>query len=1204
MKKILGTLILLIIFSFSLVSCGDTGSDGDEPLQSGNIYSKESDVTLVYDAGKVDTQNAELVYDKLTELTGRNPKLGGSSSASAAHEIVIGETSREISKKAYKLLDRIEKDDYDYVRFLIYSDGKSVALAFDGEMLEINAAEEDAINYFIENYCVSDSLSMKKGIAYQTAYSVIERQQKLEEPLLAEYWAEAEKALTELYGEAMSAEITASLKELYTIYSDDTVSWLANLYDPVTGGFYYSNSARNTEGFLPNLESTYQALQIISSSGMLANYDSDVAKGLPSWMGEQIVAFTKSLQDPDNGYFYHPQWSRILVDSLPARQGRDLTNAVNILSKYGAKPTYDTPSGVEGDGILYDGTPVSYSALTGQLGSSRVAAVSKVVLLNSTSDVNVASHLKTKEAFEAYLAGLDINGNCYSVGNLLESQANQIVARDKVLSERGETYRLCDILANWFDEHQNPRTGTWLLNDEINYEAVNGILKISSTYDRINKEMPNAVLCIKASIVCLTDTTPIELVCDALNPWYAITVIRNNMTKHTGNDVKYNQILSDMLPQFAEAVRTTRQKLTTLLRTDGSFGGLPESSEYSAQGVPAAVPGTLEGDVNGTYLSTCGTVGHIFNSLMISDKQVPIYTEADRLRLVSIIENLGAIVKDAPVDDRDTASGDYTKKYGGVYYPEGTSTYNLDTVYRYTTEVRHGMSEITKQTHEYMQIVSDDDKSSGVLEYGKASLESYYGLCFDLTGNQQIGNCFVFETEIKINSITDKALASITSGGLPVLVDFQLAKTTSITAAHVSTNVFYDKIGGIYLTKDGSSYKSSFSHAMSNWQYLAKGSLGQRVDAEDWYTVAFELYDNGMAKYYVNNKYIGEARVLEDPSVFSEIDTVRVALNSKATECNIWLDNTFVGNVSKEYKEGNKLVNYDGYLFRAGEHYDNFGGLDYETALVKSLENSGYLVRSTWYTKDNMEGKTWEEMTNEYIRIAEESVETHVNRVLEFTTLKNNAKGIYIRESSGTVGGDCFAFETDIKLTVDSETVEKMLSEKQHYLASIYAANAAAASSVTGKDPNTSYAEIARIYAKKDSGGTVRYYINYPYASTNKVAVSETEITEGWHTFTAEMYAENGYIKYYLDGNYIGEYRLAASAVSESFDSFNAVKLSFKDIIDNSTIWLDNTFVGRVNKAYVSDEAEDDTPAQPDSSSGGALGAEEGDDSHDADAWT
>ena len=36
--------------------------------------------------------------------------------------------------------------------------------------------------------------------------------------------------------------------------------WLANLYDSEQGGFYYSASARDYEGFLPDIESTKQAI--------------------------------------------------------------------------------------------------------------------------------------------------------------------------------------------------------------------------------------------------------------------------------------------------------------------------------------------------------------------------------------------------------------------------------------------------------------------------------------------------------------------------------------------------------------------------------------------------------------------------------------------------------------------------------------------------------------------------------------------------------------------------------------------------------------------------------------------------------------------------------------------------------------------------------------------------------------------------------
>jgi len=1178
-------------------SGSDAGGDGgSEDGDAEQIYSPGVSCPLVYDGGA--SASVEKLASWLTTVTGEKPTSLTSSDAEAENEIVIGRCEREISKKAYRLMERIDRESEELVRYLIYSDGSSVAIAYDEEVLGIPFAEADALDFFIKEYCGANSLAMERGVAASKVYSVVERQREIDAVQLEEQWLEAKKSLAALYGTENADEIVASLRELYSIYSGDAISWLADLYDPEIGGFYYSNSARNNEGFLPDLESTYQALSLLEGTGALREVGGKVAEGIPARMQQQIISFTKSLQDPDNGYFYHPQWSRVLTDSLPQRRGRDLTNAVNILGKFSALPTYDTPSGIEGDGVLADGTPVLPAALKhAPLGSSAIACAARVLAVNA-EDVNVTSHLRTKEAFIEYLNAQDLNGRSYYVGNLLESQANQILARDKVLAERGESYRLSDILADWFDRHQNKNTGTWYIEDTVDFEAVNGILKISSTYHRINKQIPNPDLCIRACMLMLTDPTPARHVCDILNPWYALTVIRNNLVMHKGSDAEYLAVLGEMVSKFPSYARMTMERLATLRREDGSFGYLPESSAPDAQGVPAAVPGSFEGDVNATYLATSGVMGHLFNALLVNDDRVQIFTEADRLRFLLTVQSLGEIIKDIPFDDRDSASGDYVRKYGGVYYIEQSSTYNLETVYRYTTEVRHD-KDITKETHEYMQVVSDDDKLSGVLEYGKASLESYYGLCFGYSSGQEVGNCIVFETEIKINNIAEEVLGKIAAGSPPVLIDLQAAKTTDLTAANVSTNIFYDKIGAIYLKESGEEYTSAFSHPTVGWQYKGYGTMGRDFSSGSWYTVALELYGNGIAKYYVNNLYVGEARVLEDTSVFDEIDTMRFALNSKAVGCNVWLDNTYFGRINKDYVPGDKAVSYDGFVFEAGEYFENLGGLDYELAMVKPLENSGYLLRSTWYTKDNMEGKPQNEMTNEYLRISEGAAASRAGKVLEFTTLKSNGKGIYLRENIAPTG-DVFVFEADISLTVDGASARSLLSRGEYYLASVSLASSAAATSVTSTDPNSTLAELCRIYVKADPEGRLRYYINRPYNSAGfGVCYAESEITEGWHRFTAEVYRDEGVIKYYIDGEYLSEYSAAEDVIRESFDEFNSVKLSFRDPIDNSTVWLDNSFIGRVKKTYVDEKP---APTPPATDVEGSLG-EDNAPSYDKNGW-
>ncbi len=58
----------------------------------------------------------------------------------------------------------------------------------------------------------------------------------------------------------ISENIINQLKKADELCGREILSWLASLYDPKTGGFYYSVSARDSDRFFPDLESTYQAV--------------------------------------------------------------------------------------------------------------------------------------------------------------------------------------------------------------------------------------------------------------------------------------------------------------------------------------------------------------------------------------------------------------------------------------------------------------------------------------------------------------------------------------------------------------------------------------------------------------------------------------------------------------------------------------------------------------------------------------------------------------------------------------------------------------------------------------------------------------------------------------------------------------------------------------------------------------------------------
>lgn len=449
---------------------------------------------------------------------------------------------------------------------------------------------------------------------------------------LRQRWRELEKNLAAEMGADQAKEIVLALRELYSIYSKDVVDWHANLYDPSVGGYYFSNSARENEGFLPDIESTMFALGSFRGLGMAGKFNNDIFSALPPFMKAQVGKFVKGLQDP-NGYFYHPQWGKEMTDSHKPRRGRDLTMVTRIFEWLGMSPTYDTPHGVKGDGLLADGTPVEIRPQAAVPESPDGGKVYDPVL-------------KDKESFLEYLSGfkidLDKPNTSYEVGSAFECQAPEILARDKELEAAGADYRLADILVEWFAKYQDPETGAFVNPDRIGLGAVNGILKIASAIHRVGRTFPYAVEAFRtARNVIVSDEEP-NTVCWVLNPWYSLTVIMNNVaeTSRRNNDYaaerQIAELRAEMIKNYPEMIRATAKKLMKFRKPDGSFSYLKERTSHVSHEMPVAVSGTNEGDFNSTNICTAGIVGHIF--VMLKQEMIPFFTEADRLRYVAIIE--------------------------------------------------------------------------------------------------------------------------------------------------------------------------------------------------------------------------------------------------------------------------------------------------------------------------------------------------------------------------------------------------------------------------------------------------------------------------------------------------------------------------------------------------------------------------------------
>ncbi len=444
-------------------------------------------------------------------------------------------------------------------------------------------------------------------------------------------------AVEEKYGRG----VRAAIEDYLAMLTPDYYLWLANLYDPgeygedgtpAGGGFYYSSSARDTAGFLPDIESTRMVLTFLTNTGMLVG---DTAEAFPERIGREIVAFARSLQSPENGYFYHPQWG---TEVTMGRLSRDLYNSEAVLNRFHEAPLYDTPQGTKGI-----------------LGAPRAVVAAE----ESGADI-WPEHLKTVDAFHAYLDGLakDIRTRSYPIGHTLSEQAFQLINRDKVGLETGEFVGLdadgCAVggfvaayrdffdglqLENGLWEEGTPEEGT------ATYDAVNGLMKISNGYSRLGLTLPRAEAAMRAALsVALLEwedakgSKPTESV-KVFNPLVCI----NNVLRVFKDDPEATARLRALITENAERlIRVTMKKVSAFKKPDGSYGYRIGKNQVKSQNCIAAIEGIDEGDVNGGNIAYNSTRRELWGVL---DIDVQIFFEDDMEKFIDTVSKRKHIVK-------------------------------------------------------------------------------------------------------------------------------------------------------------------------------------------------------------------------------------------------------------------------------------------------------------------------------------------------------------------------------------------------------------------------------------------------------------------------------------------------------------------------------------------------------------------------------
>jgi len=862
---------LLSVLVALLFSCSDTPASGakpDEPPQDGVtsdepavdesafLWAPDSEIcSLISPEVNLELCNKLKNYVYIT--SGSVPKTVTESDTPRTHEIVVGRSEREVSKRAYRLLDREMTDNADTSGYVLYGYNGSVAIAYsDGYVID------DAIDCFLSRF-TDGTAEISNGVIEKRFASTLSFITKARE-------TNREAAFKALERE-LDVGVVNELRRLYsTFYGDDTYMWLANLWDPVVGGFYYSNSARDNEGFLPDIETTVQALSFMSQSGLLEEYGGSYPKAISETMRASLLSFAISLQSPQDGFFYHPQWGTKISTS---RRGRDLGWATELILTLGGQPLYDTPNGI--DGSL--GAPGAASvSLTGGLSLSRVQAVSRVIGTSTTP-----SYLKSPEAFRRFLDSLDFDNASYASGNTLNAIWREVKAA-------GEDY--VELMVNYLYEKQNPENGLW--EKTVSYEAVNGLFKLGSTITALGYKLQYTDAGMRSAMqMALTPELYPEFdvhVCSIYNMWQVMGFLIGSAEKHEGA-ARADYYRGMVLENAEELIRITAGKMEMFRRNDGGFSYLDGHSNAFSQGVTVALENTDESDVNATCLLSTGLIRGIFDVLGV--KAVPLYYAEDGKYFLETVDSLGEIIKkdemasyDGPTERVATFTDEFLDTYFlKSFYGKGDVQVSVD---NYADDLNSGEKLISS-----FAVVKDPfNKDNNVLKVvsEKSKLHVHASTKAFVSNEAPAGSCYVFEARFCYTDILE-------AGDVTQL---HLQKENGATVASFRMRVNPDmKTVGILCYNDGKEGQMNYE------------DIGLPIG--EWFTLRLEFFATGaidtqFARILVGTdgtEPIAVAEVIAyRENTLGSIPTAMNIAHQRTNGSTVYLDDISFSQINKEFK--------------------------------------------------------------------------------------------------------------------------------------------------------------------------------------------------------------------------------------------------------------------------------------------------------------
>ena len=402
--------------------------------------------------------------------------------------------------------------------------------------------------------------------------------------------------------EVAPADVVASLKKLAAAFDGKKIiEWMANLWEPEVGGFYYNNSARDTEGFAPDIESTHQLINMLCANASVKR------ENLPEDFKAKMLNFIKSCQSPDDGYFYHPQWPKGRENLQNDRYGRDLNWSTAFINL--------TTLDEDGDGVQKKQYP-NYCIL-GHKCKKHAGTDERCVFPPDPpkpASASAASSSKpdfsSREAFSAWLEQYNANAKEHS------GRAHQLSSLGGIISNYGYTDIVLDHLDKLQEEIYQEQLaageepmGVW--QKQLDYLAVWGLLKYGTFYNNANygREIKHAEeiikTCIKVIALPPEGNYPPDgcyRMNDMFNQWLGINTLINNLKRF--NPEKVDVVRKILCEDVVPLIDNSLLKIQAMALDDGTF--TYTSDRHSLKriyGVPISL-GLEESDVNCMALVT------------------------------------------------------------------------------------------------------------------------------------------------------------------------------------------------------------------------------------------------------------------------------------------------------------------------------------------------------------------------------------------------------------------------------------------------------------------------------------------------------------------------------------------------------------------------------------------------------------------------